>query len=502
MKKNRLLLLAIFTTAILAACNKDFLNTQPTNAVPEDQVFNTVDNAETVLNGTWSYMFEEFFTYAVPGYKSIHLTSDAMGSDVAVTTSYGLRDAYTFTEMSDNTKNRVTAFWTILYKVIDNCNTLIARIDDVPGDDVKRQYLKGQAYALRANSYLTLASFYQFGIIHGGAAKAVPLYTEPSTPTTAGKGRATIAEVYQQVIDDLLKAQPLLKNYTRDDTKKWKIDLHVADGLLARAYLYSGQYAKAATQAVAAREGYPLMSGDDYNKGFSDISNAEWIWGQGQTPNQSNASYNFHFLDVSTPASYYQSFMADPYFKNFFDSADVRTRLFDWDTLPDQEGYLRYKKFRFRDPGALVGDLVLMRAAEMYLIEAEAYARASNPAKAVEALNALRVARNAVPYNLSGGGSLVDTILVERRKELWGEGFALSDIIRTGGTVVRKAFLAHDGNDSIINVPRGDGTFKQIAAQGHRTLALPDGTAFVPYSPYYLFAIPISEVQNNPNLNN
>ncbi|WP_199417181.1 RagB/SusD family nutrient uptake outer membrane protein [Chitinophaga silvatica] len=489
--------LAIIVVVALVACNKSFLDTKPTNAIPDDQVFNSADNIETVINGTWSYMFEEFFTYAVPGYKSIDLTSDAMGSDIAVTQSYGLRDAYAFTEMVDNTKNRVNAFWTILYKVIDNCNNIIAKVDNATGDAGKKQRLKGQAYALRANCYLRLASLYQFN--QTGSEKAVPIYTEPSGPASEGKPRATVAEVYAQVIADLKLAIPLLQNYQRNPTQKWKIDANVANGLLARAYLYNRQWSDAITAAVAARQGYTLMSGDDYNKGFNDLNNVEWIWGHGQTPNQSNASYNFHYLDVSSPASYYQSFMADPFFKNFFDSSDVRFKLFDWDTLPDQEGYLRYKKFRFRDPSALIGDLVLMRAAEMYLIEAEAYAQLGNPGKSAAALNALRDARSATHYQ--GAGSLMDTILIERRKELWGEGFAISDIIRTGGTVVRKPFLAYNGEDSIISVPRGNGTFVEVAAQGHLTLRQPDGNPFTPYSKYYLFAIPISEVQNNPNLN-
>jgi hypothetical protein len=493
---NKSIILIIFAALISGACNKNFLDTKPTNAIPDNEVFNTADNVETVLNGTWSYMFEEFFTYAVPGYKSIHLTSDAMGSDIAVTQKYGLRDAYGYTEMADNTKNRVNAFWTILYKVIDNCNNVITRVDNATGDADKKQRLKGQAYALRGYCYLTLASFYQFN--RTGTEKAVPVSLTPTVPGAVGKPKSTIGEVYKQVIADLQAAVPLLKNYQRSPTQKWKIDLNVVNGLLARAYLYNRQWDLAIDPAKAARAGYPLMSGDDYNKGFSDINNGEWIWGHAQTANQSNASYNFHYLDVSTPASYYQSFMSDPYFKNFFDSADVRFRLFDWDTLPDQEGYLRYKKFRFRDPGALIGDLVLMRSAEMYLIEAEAYAHQGNVAKAAEALNALRTVRNAAKYN--GGGSLMDTILVERRKELWGEGFALSDIIRTGGTVVRKPFLSYTGEDSIISVPRGDGSFKKIAVQGHLTTRLPDGTPFIPYSTSYLFAIPVSEIQNNPNL--
>lgn len=498
MKKNRLLFIAIFAAAVLAACNKDFLDTRPTNAVPDDQVFNSVDNAETALTGIWAYMYETYFTYAVPGLKSLDLTSDAMGSDVALTTSYGFRDSYTFIEMTDNTKNRVSAYWTILYKTIDNCNNFLSKIDKVPGDDAKRKLLKGQASALRGFCYLTLAEFYSFGVTTNPNGKSVPVYTEPANPSTPGKPRSTVTQVYQQAIADLQAALPLLADYERDDTRKFKIDSKVTNGLLARAYLYSNQPAKAIDAAVAARDGYPLMSGDDYNKGFNDAGNVEWIWAQPQTPTQNVAASTFTFLDVSTPVSYYKSFKADPWFQGYFDSTDVRFRLFQWST--SGPGALLYKKFRFRDPGGMVSDVVLMRAAEMYLIEAEGYARTSNTTKAAEVLNVLRTARNSHLYN--GGGSVTDTILLERRKELWGEGFSLVDIIRTGGTVVRKPFKSYNGTDSIIKVPQPDGSFISVRGVGHRTVKLPDGSAFVKNSPYYLFAIPLSELQNNPNLNN
>ncbi|QJB37490.1 RagB/SusD family nutrient uptake outer membrane protein [Chitinophaga oryzae] len=500
MKKNRLLFIAIFAAVAFVACNKDFLDTRPTNAVPDDQVFNSVDNAETALTGIWAYMYETYFTFAVPGLKSLDLTSDAMGSDVALTTSYGFRDSYTFIEMVDNTKNRVSAYWTILYKTIDNCNNFLSKIDNVPGDEAKRKLLKGQASALRGFCYLTLAEFYSFGVTTDPNGKSAPIYTEPANPSTPGKARSTVAQVYQQAIADLQAALPLLADYERDDTRKFKIDTRVTNGLLARAYLYSNQPAKAIDPAVAARNGYTLMSGDDYNKGFNDAGNVEWIWAQPQTPTQNVAASTFTFLDVSTPVSYYKSFKADPWFQGYFDSTDVRFRLFQWST--SGPGALLYKKFRFRDPGGMVSDVVLMRAAEMYLIEAEAYASTNNTAKAAEVLNVLRSARNSHLYNAAAGGSIKDTILLERRKELWGEGFSLVDIIRTGGTVVRKPFKAVNGTDSIIKVPQPDGSVVSVRGVGHRTVKLPDGSAFVKNSPYYLFAIPLSELQNNPNLNN
>lgn len=65
--------------------------------------------------------------------------------------------------------------------------------------------------------------------------------------------------------------------------------------------------------------------------------------------------------------------MADPYFKDLFDTNDIRYSLFSWDGNPGREGLLRYAKFKFK--ANLIADIVFMRAAEMYLIEAESEAR-------------------------------------------------------------------------------------------------------------------------------
>ena len=71
-----------------------------------------------------------------------------------------------------------------------------------------------------------------------------------------------------------------------------------------------------------------------------------------------------------------------------------------------------------------------MRSAEMYLIEAEGYAHSGQTQQAIEALNALRNARKAVLFSGGGQEELVQAILIERRKELWGEGFSLSDFCK------------------------------------------------------------------------
>lgn len=504
MKKNSLSRILYIGSLLLSlsACDKE-LTTAPTTAVPESLLYNTTDNIETVLNGTWSYMSDTYFTYANPGYSSILRTSDAMGNDVAVLPSkYGYRDAYPFTEMIDNSKTRVNAFWTILYRVINNCNNVISKVDAAEGAQQEKDRIKGQALALRANSYLTLATFYQFSYLKDPNAKAVPLYTEPTSPQTVGKPKATLKEIYDVILSDLSQAETLLANYKRPAGAKYKINTDVVRGLLARAYLNTGRWAEAAEKAAAARAGYGYMTSNDYYSGFNDLNNAEWIWGHGQTTEQNVASYSFHYLDVSSASSYYYSFMADPYFMTLFSAGDIRKQLFLWDGLPGREGYLRYQKFKFRSNQT--ADIVLMRSSEMTLIEAEGNARSNRLPQAVQKLNELRAARNAALLDIAGQSqqAIVDTILVERRKELWGEGFSLSDILRTQSSVTRKAYVTGNSTPIAVSVTAPDGTVKQVEAKGHTSLRFPDKTPFSPNSPYYLFAIPQNELNNNPNLNN
>jgi hypothetical protein len=83
-----------------------------------------------------------------------------------------------------------------------------------------------------------------------------------------------------------------------------------------------------------------------------------------------------------------------------------------------------------------------MRAAEMYLIEAEALARlGTQDAAARTALNTLRQNRETVAANyvasVNSGAALIDEIMLNRRLELWGEGFRFTDLKRLNEPVNR-----------------------------------------------------------------
>jgi hypothetical protein len=135
------------------------------------------------------------------------------------------------------------------------------------------------------------------------------------------------------------------------------------------------------------------------------------------------------------------------------------------------------RKFRVPTVGSWAADYYYMRAAEMYLIEAEARARSGNEAAARTALEALVTTRRP-GYSAATltGSALVNEILLQRRIELWGEGFALMDIkrLKTG-----------------LNRPTGPGNHDVTTSLNPITTTVPDGSGL------FLMRIPQRELDAN-----
>src|SRR5690606_22771566 len=88
------------TVAFTTMSCEDKLTTKPTTEIADSEVYKTTANIQTVINGTWRYLNDTYFTYANPGYSTVMRTSDAMANDVAVTTKYGYRDPYAFMDLN------------------------------------------------------------------------------------------------------------------------------------------------------------------------------------------------------------------------------------------------------------------------------------------------------------------------------------------------------------------------------------------------------------------
>ncbi|MDR2791298.1 MAG: RagB/SusD family nutrient uptake outer membrane protein [Tannerellaceae bacterium] len=435
----------------LTACSDSFLDTENTRYLNTESAAEiAAQKPETLisyLNGIWSFMVSYDITGSEAhddfGFTSIYHATDMMGEDLFMYNFHWFGYDYDF-DNREETYRRTRANWQTLYTLVAKANEIISFFPETP-DAPDSKGLLGQGYAVRAFAYLYLIQLYQFPVAADGTpdyeAPGVPLYYSDvegigEEEQTLRKGRNTVADVFEQIESDLTAAVELLEaGYQRPN--KMFIDAGVAHGILARYYLLSGRWQAAAQSASAARQGYPIMKPDQKGlfDGFMDIENTEWMWGfDHTTETQTTYASLFSHLSNLTPGYSGMLYSGRGIDKRLYDlipESDYRKGLFgspEGDPYQYTEGAREpYALLKFGWDGAWTMDYVYMRAAEMVLIEAEAEVRLGNDAKAAEILAELMSQRDATWQKET---VTLDDILLQRRIELIGEGFAYFDLKR------------------------------------------------------------------------
>jgi starch-binding outer membrane protein, SusD/RagB family len=468
-------------------CKKDYLEVKPSDAITEQQAFADVAKVYAILDGANKELYA-FATGASTGHdnfgqKSFDLQNDLMGNDMVVhSQGYGwFNTDYNLTEWGRATTGRQPDnAWFLYYDIIKQANKILAVVDGVSTTQVNKEIIKGQALGLRAYAYFYLINYFQQTYKGHENDKGVPVYTEVSTE---GKGRGTVKEVYNQIVADLTAAETLLTGKAR--VSKVNIDVSVIRGFRARTALLMEDWATAATYANRARTGYTLMTAADYTStaAFSSIQNPEWMWGSNISAADATiyASF-FSHMDIRT-GGYAALGGQKKITKSLYDqipTGDVRKAVFNSPaTATTANPAYNQLKHQVPTAGSWGGDYLYMRAAEMYLIEAEALARQGSDAAARTVLETLIKTRYpAYSAALFSGSALVNEILLQRRIELWGEGFSLMDIKRLNQGLNRPTGAGNHG------APNFD----------------PSVYTTGPADPRFLMRIPQRELDNNAKM--
>lgn len=442
------ILVAILSAFLFIGCvEEDFLEQIPTDAVSEDLVFKTTSNAWAAVNGIHRALFIRYDSQGQPGEGGVMMYREVMADDVVLTSQgngWHVSNSRWLVHINENAAD-VRFVWRFYYKIIANANMIIANIDNAEGPEQDKKEIKGQALAYRAWAHFNLVQLFAKRY-EAGAANSQPGVPIVLEPITEGGPRKSVAEVYSQINADLDEAISLL---TERRNAKSHFNQAVVRGVKARVALTQGNYQLASQQANLARQGYPLMSKDQLYAGFNNVDNAEWMWGSRQIDDQQTffasffayMSVNFNSTNIRTNPKAINSLLYaqipdtdarkglwDPRAGN----PALRDPFIDQVTLPSfaKFNYMN-RKFIAQGNASSVGDVPYMRAAEMYLIEAEALARLGQDEAARTVLFELVSARDSgYSKSTKTGQALIDEILVQRRIELWGEGFRWYDLKR------------------------------------------------------------------------
>ena len=440
--------LLVAAVSLLASCSKSYLDTPATDRIAEEQALTTTDGCWKLLNGVHRILYSSHLgRQDLVGQGSNMMDMDIMGEDVTISSvSDWYLYPYLWLNAHRNPQSAITYFnYFFYYEIINNANLLIDNVRSAKGNEEEKKAILGQAYAYRGWAYFQMIQLfgerYDAAGLNTGPGLRIVLHSQGEV-----KPRSSVKVVYNQINSDLDSAIILLNGY--NPANKSHLNKSVAQGFKARVALTQQDWTTAANMAAAARNGYMIMDSLSYLSGFNDYKNTEWMWGSHQQENQTTYFTSFFaYMSCNFPA---QNIITSP--RAIQDSlyrqisnSDVRWQL--WDSTGSNSSFpvpldasgneigtrvkFMQRKFKVKDPQMSIGDVPLMRASEMYLIEAEAYAHLNNSAAAANALYELVKKRDAA-YKLSTktGTALLNEILFHRRIELWGEGFRFYDLKR------------------------------------------------------------------------
>lgn len=313
--------------------------------------------------------------------------------------------------------------WDPMYNNIFNANIILQNVPQITdGSAPERAEVMGDAYFNRAYAYWNLVNTYAKDYQSATAATdlGVPLVLIPDLEATPS--RATVAAVYQQILDDLLKAKDILPDAARNIYRNNKT---AALALLARVYLSMDNYSEAGKYAALALEKNNTLL--DYNT-FSFKNPAKPYSGINNKPvdNLDPEMLSYKATSFSTILS---GVSISPDYLSVLDAKDLRyvfnfTNL-DFDNKPTREPYPPYLR------GPLNYNIGVP---EMMLIRAEAAARSGDVNTALQLMNTLRKKRfkpaDYTDLTAANADQALKLVIDERKRELFGKGLRWFDMKR------------------------------------------------------------------------
>jgi hypothetical protein len=475
----------VLFTAI--SCNEEFLNVDPKGLALVDNYYKNEDQAYSGLVAVYDIIGKQS-----KGFENMICMMNA-GSDDFFAAGGGAGDGAGIHAFDNYTLDQINipeSFWSDFYQGIARANILLERLPETTMDAGKKERFTAEAKALRAYYYFELVRTF----------KNIPLILKPLSPSeTYNVVQASSVEVYAQIEKDLLEAKAVLPNkLPMVDTEAGRLTKGSVQALLGKVYLYEGKNSLAATEFAEVNGtpggtsiyGYKLLDkfadlwkiSNKFNSEaiieitHTDKSNADWgFWGGGADEGNSInimvgprgytrptgspapdyvSGWSFNTV---TPALY-NVLKGDPRFDaTILDMKALKAAgQADWAPNYQDTGYF-LKKFAPLNSDTSTGggatalnykqDVYAIRLADTYLMEAEALGGTGARAQALLDAVRARVGLASVPVSK-------DAIMLERRKELAGEGHRWFDLVRTGtaaAVLAESGFVA--GKNEIWPIP-------------------------------------------------
>ncbi|HWW39401.1 RagB/SusD family nutrient uptake outer membrane protein [Pedobacter sp.] len=315
-----------------------------------------------------------------------------------------------------------SSIWGPAYIAIRECNLAVEGIKLSTGMSATiKDQLSGEARFMRAVLFFNLMNLYG----------RIPLPLSAVETENSALPRAETEAVWSQIFTDLQTAKGLLKP-EYPSAERARVNKYAVSALLARAYLYHKDWAKAETEATEVI-GSNIYSLENPAGTFKKTSKETILQCYAQTGRSPLTTYFVPGVPTTTPRYYLRTGFDLAFEKNGSGTDDLRKT--NW-TGKNNAGIYYVNKYKVLTGS---GDeyTVLFRLAELYLIRAEARTqqnKLTGTSGAEADLNALRNRAGLDPKSGLNKTVMLAAIEQERKVELFGEyPHRWFDLKRTSG---------------------------------------------------------------------
>ena len=357
---------------------------------------------------------------------------------------------YTTQKSAGRVSESPQQIWSSSYDGIEKANWIIEKVPAARMDATRQKQIIGEAYFLRAFYHWMLTK--NFG--------DVPVKIKASSnQVEAIVGKSPRADVYKQIYSDLDQATNA-GLVSGPGIEKGRPSKEAVAALYAKVALYNEDWATASKKAqeVINSGKYSLMADvrDVYRYDREDAARVENIWAYesegGFSPSRGHQLTGLLGPPASAGPEYgrttFGSMFAYQSFYDPFNPADKRRLLMDTTYMDKSNKPVAQRNItpittqgvlikKYQDPVSTVGTLPnipILRLADVYLIAAEAEARATGVTPAAYGfINVVRKRAGLADLTSNlGKDAFIDAVLQERSWELYGEGDRWYDLTRTG----------------------------------------------------------------------
>lgn len=451
-------IIILLAAQIFVSCN-DYLNNQPkgytipTYAEDYEKLLNS-QGLMSISDGSL-----ELFT------DNVHLLDKTQTASyyIFINKSESVRNIYSFKPGQINVLGDKDYIWGNAYSRLFTYNIIINNVMASKGSEQLKLRVKSEALFARAYEYYFLVNTYakQYNQATAGSDYGVPYIKEGDINQTYK--RNTVAEVYQNIIDDLKEAEPNIQNTVPNRSHPNKAAVY---SFYAKIYLSMGNYNEAlkyANDALTINANLVNLNNYDKKEGTT--------WGRVHLKGNTSE----RLPDINSPeANYFKNIsgtlqgsvmlsrnMRDLYVKDLNGAKDLRKEYFFAEDQVNLGGSTDY----FAGECAFVlytNTNMGLTSVENYFIAAECEARVGSIERAMQLVNKVRENRLSAISLLTAANKeeALTKVLEEKRREYCMRGpIRLFDLKRLNLEPNRQVTITHSADGEVFTLAPNDNKY-------------------------------------------